>query len=170
MRSEIEGVHIRKCSLHSDDRGHLRELWRHDNLHEAHQPVMCYASWTHPGVTRGPHEHKYQADLFSFIGPGDFELHLWERRWPNPQAMLQKVEAGAELPKVDIFHEKYLVGLSNPVTVIVPPGVVHAYKCVSDIAGLVLNSPNVLYGGMGKMYEVDEIRHEDDTESLFKVD
>ena len=45
--------------------------------------------------------------------------------------------------------------------VVVPPGVVHSYRNLSERPGLVFNFPNRLYGGTGKCYPVDEIRHED---------
>ena len=40
----------------------------------------------------------------------------------------------------------------------IPPGVVHAYRNVGTIPGLVFNSPNRLYAGYGKREPVDEIR------------
>lgn len=165
MKSKIEGVCIRPSKINKDKRGHLCELWRHDNLHNEHYPVMSYVTQTLPGVVRGPHQHRLQTDMFSFVGPGDFLLHLWERRWPDVQAMKD-----GKLPEAMIYHEKFLVGEANPATVIVPPGIIHAYKCISSEPGYVINSPNVLYGGPGSLYEVDEIRHEDQENSPFIVE
>jgi dTDP-4-dehydrorhamnose 3,5-epimerase len=54
--------------------------------------------------------------------------------------------------------------------VIVPPGVVHAYRNVGTIAGWVFNAPNRLYAGPGKREPVDEIRHENQAESLYRLD
>ncbi|NQT38825.1 MAG: dTDP-4-dehydrorhamnose 3,5-epimerase family protein, partial [Planctomycetes bacterium] len=65
---------------------------------------------------------------------------------------------------------KVVVGESNRQAVIVPPGVVHAYKNTSDISGWVFNAPNRLYAGEGKSEPVDEIRHEDCAESVFQMD
>jgi dTDP-4-dehydrorhamnose 3,5-epimerase len=48
--------------------------------------------------------------------------------------------------------------------------VVHAYKNVGGSEGIVLNYPNRLYAGRGKKEPVDEIRHEDDPASRFRVD
>ena len=45
---------------------------------------MAYVSVTKPGVIRGPHEHVNQTDMFVFVGPGEFELHLWDRRESSP--------------------------------------------------------------------------------------
>ena len=53
---------------------------------------------------------------------------------------------------------------------IIPPGVVHAYQNVDDMPGLLLNFPNQLYRGPQRQEPVDEIRHEEDPFSPFKVD
>ena len=129
-----------------DERGWLMELFRQDQLCQEDWPRMAYVSETEPGVVRGPHEHRDQSDLFVFVGPGNFDLHLW---YGNQY----KIE---------------VVGESNPQAVLVPPGVVHGYKCISDYPGWVFNFPNKMYGGAGKNYPVDEIRHENDPNS-FKI-
>ena len=53
---------------------------------------------------------------------------------------------------------------------IIPPGVVHAYKNVGGAAGIVFNCPNRLYKGPGRKEPVDEIRHEEDPDSRFRLD
>ncbi len=53
----FEGVHLRELDRHRDGRGWLIELFRHDELDEAHWPAMAYVSGTLPGVVRGPREH-----------------------------------------------------------------------------------------------------------------
>ena len=108
-------------------------------------------------MTRGPHEHHDQTELFCFVGPGEFELHLRDNRHLDLTACKKS-------------HEVHLVGESNPVSVIVPPGVVHGYKCISEKDGLVFNAPNQLYAGPGKKYPVDEIRHEHEHDPKFKID
>jgi dTDP-4-dehydrorhamnose 3,5-epimerase len=62
---------------------------------------------------------------------------------------------------------KILLGQSQPGTVVVPPGVVHAYKNVANVPGWVFNLPNQLYAGEGRKEPVDEIRHEDIPSSPF---
>ena len=51
-----------------------------------------------------------------------------------------------------------------------PPGVVHAYQCVSDHPGWIINMPDKLYKGKGKKGEIDEIRWEVMEDSPFVVD
>src|SRR3954471_6549307 len=112
--SDIAGVVIKPLNRHSDTRGWLIELFREDELPDDFQPAMSYLSVTHPGVARGPHEHVAQTDGFAFID-GGYRLYLWDAR-PG---------ASKEL-------HTYEVGTDNPVLVLVPPGVVHAYKNIGD--------------------------------------
>lgn len=153
MYSEpLPGVLIKELVRYSDHRGWLIEAYREDELPEGFQPMMSYLSVTKAGVARGPHEHNEQTDGFVFIS-GTFQLHLWENR------------VGYE-PKAVVIS----VGELNPVFILVPPGVVHAYKNVGDDDAFVLNFPNKLYGGWGKSEPIDEIRYEDDTNSPFRLD
>lgn len=151
-KSGISGVVFFPLKSFQDDRGWLCELFRDDRLEEFHRPAMGYVSQTLPGVSRGPHEHESQSDLFCFVGPGDFELVLWQ-----------------DFGSGDPYKEVHIVGESNPVSVVVPPGVIHAYRNVSDKPGIVFNFPNRLYGGPGGAYPVDEIRHESDPRSPYLI-
>ena len=67
MQSEIEGVLIRPLKRYTDSRGWLIEVLREDELPEEFVPAMGYISLTHPGVARGPHEHRDQTDGFAFL-------------------------------------------------------------------------------------------------------
>ncbi len=152
---EIHDVLIRLLQPFSDERGWLIELFRHDEIASANHPKMAYVSETQPGVTRGPHEHAEQADYFAFLGPSDFELSLWDSRPDSPSYGKRQTQ---------IFGE------SNPATVIVPPGVVHAYKNLGQSPGWVFNAPNRLFAGPGKREPVDEIRHEDQLSSPYQAE
>ena len=149
----ITGVIIKKIDKYDDDRGYLSELFRKDDLN-GYLPEMAYLSYTKPLVVRGPHEHKFQSDLFVFVGPGNFSLHLWDRR-DDSDTKGEKMELE--------------VGEGNKVAVLVPPGVVHGYKCISDYPAMSLNFPDKLYKGAGKKEEVDEIRWENDENSPYKI-
>ena len=149
----INGVVIKDLNRFNDDRGWLTEIYRQDELD--YTPVMSYISLTKSGVVRGPHEHVHQSDCFIFPGPGDFELHLWDRRKDS--------ETSGEYLEIK-------AGESSPKLVIVPPGVVHGYKCVSEKDALSINLPDKLYKGEGKKEEIDEIRWEEDLDSPYKID
>jgi dTDP-4-dehydrorhamnose 3,5-epimerase len=151
----IDGVRLRPLSPHQDHRGWLIELYREDELPTDEHPAMAYVSETLPGVARGPHEHVDQTDYFAFLGPGEFLLYLWDARPESPTRG---------------HRMKVAVGQSNRQCVIVPPGVVHAYKNTGAVSGWVFNAPNRLYAGPGKRSAVDEIRHEDRAESPYRLD
>jgi len=152
-KGEIEGVIIEKLNKFCDERGFLVETFRVDNLPNNLQPVMSYISYTKPGIARGPHEHEEQTDIFCFTGPGNFKVKLWDNR------------------KESANYGNYLEligGEDNPIRVVVPPGVVHGYKNISEeIDGMVLNYPDKLYRSWDRKEEVDEIRHEDKEDEFY---
>jgi dTDP-4-dehydrorhamnose 3,5-epimerase len=150
----IEDVLLRPIKKFCDERGWLAELWRTDQISEAIRPVMTYISQTSPGVVRGPHEHVDQTDYFCFLGPGNFKLYLWDNR--------------PDSPTFDVYQE-IVVGQDNPMVAVIPPGVVHAYKNVSHVPGIVINCPDQLYRGPNYSEPVDEIRHEDEPDSPFVI-
>jgi dTDP-4-dehydrorhamnose 3,5-epimerase len=148
----IDGIRWSPLARHDDERGWLSELFRQDEVAPEHCPVMAYLSVTEPGQFRGPHEHAHQTDCFCFLGPSTFRVYLWDNR-----------------PASATFRnfQTRVAGVSSPARLIVPPGVVHAYRNIGAVPGLVFNGPNRLYRGPGKKEPVDEIRHEKEPESPF---
>jgi len=152
-KGEIEGVVIYKLNKFIDERGFLVETFRADNLPDNLQPIMSYISYTRPEVARGPHEHEKQTDIFCFMGPGNFKIKLWDNRKES---------------KTFGCYMEIVGGKDNPIGVIVPPGVVHGYKNISEEAeGMVLNYPDKLYRGWDRKEKVDEIRHEDEEDEFY---
>ena len=151
----IKGVVFRPLEICADDRGWLVEIYREDELPPENCPVMAYVSETLPGVARGPHHHREQSDYFAFFGPGDFALYLWDARPDSPTRG---------------HRMKLIVGESNRQSMLVPCGVVHAYKNVGKGPGWVFNAANRLYAGEGRREEVDEIRHEDRADNPYRLD
>ncbi len=146
----MEGLVIRPLEIHEDRRGWLGEIIRQDET--GIRPVMSYISMTRPGLVRGPHEHREQTDYFCLIGR--FRLYFWDNRKASPTYLQKKtVDTG-----------------DTPTIAVIPPGVVHAYRNIGDTDALVINLPDRLYRGWGRTGDVDEIRHEDDLLSRFRVD
>jgi dTDP-4-dehydrorhamnose 3,5-epimerase len=145
----MEGLIVRKLSLYNDQRGWLGEIIRDDESEL--KPLMSYLSMTNPGLVRGPHEHRDQTDCFCFIGR--FRLYLWDNREKSSTFMIHKIIETSDVPTV----------------VIVPPGIVHAYKNIGRSEGFVFNLPDRLYRGRGKTEPVDEIRYEDTVSSPFRI-
>ena len=119
---DIHDVVIKSLKKFHDDRGWLIELFRHDDLEEEFYPVMAYISQTKSGIARGPHEHVDQADYFCFLDPSNFKIYLWDARKDSPTYNKKMTIVGGE---------------QNPISMIVPKGVVHAYKNVGKIDGIV---------------------------------
>ncbi len=162
--STIQDVIWKSLQFYKDPRGWLCELFRNDDVPEAYRPVMAYLSMTEPGISRGPHEHVEQADYFCFVGPGTFRVYLWDARPASPTFGVKEVRD---------------VGVDAPFALIVPPGVVHAYKNISSVQGWVFNAANALYAGEGRQGwrgpkgtpdYVDEIRHEQQADSPYLLD
>ena len=152
---EIKDVVVYDLKKYYDDRGWLAELFREDELASEFHPTMAYISFTKPGADRGPHEHIDQTDLFCFIGPSNFELRLWDNRQDSPT-----------------FNRMWslVVGEDNPKAVVIPKGIVHGYRNVGELDGMVINCPNRLYMGEGRRDPIDEVRHEDDPDTAFSMD
>ena|SRR5437588_2355899 len=154
-QGSIDGVIWKPLRKYQDGRGWLCELFRHDELPAGFYPAMAYISMTEPGVARGPHEHADQADCFCFLGPANFQMYLWDNRPKSKTYLARQVE---------------VVGADNSMALIVPPGVVHAYKNIGSEPGLIFNCPNRLYKGPGRKDPVDEVRHEADKNTAFQLD
>lgn len=140
-------VKIKKLNKINDNRGWLMECLRKDE--DKFNPAMIYTSFTKAGEIRGPHEHKKQTDYFIFAGPGNAEFFIWEKQFEYVQ------------------NNSFLVGEDNPVAIIVPPGVVHGYKAITDT--YIINLPDKLYKGFHKKKEVDEIRWENKINSPYEI-
>lgn len=142
----IEGVEVRPLRIFQDDRGWLAEIFRNDEAPPGLTPVMAYVSITLPGIVRGPHEHREQTDFFCIPGPSRFRLTLWDaRQGSSTRGNRMVVECGEGKPGI----------------VVIPPGIIHAYRNIGLVQGLVFNCPDRLYAGKGRKEPVDEIRHED---------
>ena len=82
-------------------------------------------------------------------------MYLWDNRRSSPSYGICQTD---------------VVGVDKPMALVVPPGVVHAYQNVGAVAGWVFNCPNRLFKGPARKEPVDEIRHEDDPHSPFRLD
>src|SRR6476619_3731742 len=131
-KGRIHDIIAQPLAKFLDERGWLAELFRSDELEPGLMPTMAYISMTQPGVARGPHEHVDQTDYFCFIGPSDFKMYMSDNR-----------PASKTYGRV----ETRVVGASDPMGLVVPVGVVHAYKNVGTEVGIVLNAANRLYKG-----------------------
>ena len=141
----LPGVRVEALPVFKDARGSLHELFRVDEIPAGFQPLMACSSWSHPGVTRGPHQHVGQDDYFTFAGPSDFTVYLWDDR-----------PGAASAAQGWLIH----TGERAPTRIHVPRGVVHAYRNVGNAFGLVVTVTSLLFKGENRRDPIDEIRHE----------
>ena len=141
----LSGVRVEALPVFKDARGSLHELFRTDEIPAGFTPLMACSSWSHPGVTRGPHQHVGQDDYFTFAGPSDFRVYLWDDR------------PGAAGAAKGWFIN---TGEQAPTRIHVQRGVVHAYRNVGNSSGLVVTVTSMLFKGEGRRDTVDEISHE----------
>jgi dTDP-4-dehydrorhamnose 3,5-epimerase len=149
----LPGVRVEALPVFNDARGSLHELFRTDEIPAGFKPLMACSSWSHPGVTRGPHQHVGQDDYFTFAGPSDFSVYLWDDR------------AGSAKAARGWFIK---TGAAAPTRIHVPRGVVHAYRNTGKVSGLVVTVTSLLFKGEGRRDPVDEIRHELDPSSPYR--
>jgi dTDP-4-dehydrorhamnose 3,5-epimerase len=149
----LPGVRVEALPVFKDARGSLHELFRVDEIPAGFKPMMACLSWSHPGVTRGPHQHVGQDDYFTFAGPSDFQVFLWDDR-----------PGSAKAARGWIIN----TGEKSPARIHVPHGVVHAYSNTGKVSGLVVTVTNLLFKGENRRAPVDEIRHELDPNSPYR--
>jgi dTDP-4-dehydrorhamnose 3,5-epimerase len=150
----LPGVRVEALTVLKDARGSLHELFRTDEIPAGFKPLMACSSWSHPGVTRGPHQHVGQDDYFTFAGPSNFTVYLGDDRPGSAKAA-----------------RGWLIntGEQAPTRIHVPRGVVHAYRNMGNISGLVVTVTSLLFKGEGRLNSVDEIRHELNPNSPYQL-
>ena len=112
--SPIDGVEIWRPQVHGDDRGRFVEVFRAAALPEP--MAQSNHSRSAPGVLRGLHYHRDQADLWYLVAG-------------RAQVGLADLRAGEGVP---VTHSFVLDG-DTPTAVYVPPGVAHGYLALTEI-------------------------------------
>jgi dTDP-4-dehydrorhamnose 3,5-epimerase len=90
---------------------------------------QVYVTTNYPGVVKAWHYHKIQTDNIACV-KGMIKIVLYDAR-----------ENSATFGVVNEFF----IGEHNPVLLIVPPGIYHGWKCVSESESMVMNVPTELY-------------------------
>jgi dTDP-4-dehydrorhamnose 3,5-epimerase len=124
----IHGVRTRKLRLIPDERGFLMELLRSD-WEEFQKFGQVYVTAVYPGVVKGWHYHKVQTDYFICIA-GMAKVVLYDAREDSPT-----------------YGEvnEFFMGTLNPMLLVIPPGVMHGFKGISQEMALIVNVPTELY-------------------------
>lgn len=114
----IEGVRLVRLVPHADDRGSLTETYRREWLPQGREVVQANLSVSRPGVLRGLHWHRRQADHWCVLS-GTAYLALVDLREGSP-TRLARFER-----RVDAAEER--LGLA------IPPGVAHGFYAETEV-------------------------------------
>jgi dTDP-4-dehydrorhamnose 3,5-epimerase len=124
----IDGVIIKKLKVIPDERGMLMEIMRaDDSFYKKFGQV--YMTTAYPGVVKGWHYHKKQADNMAVV-KGMMKIVLYDSR--------KKSKTFGEINEI-------FAGVHNPVLVHIPAFVYHGFKCISEEESVVINTPTELY-------------------------
>ena len=142
---EIEGVKTKKLRVMPDERGRLMEILRCDD--ELFQKFgQVYMTTNYPGVVKAWHYHKKQTDNVCCL-KGMIKMALCDAR---------------EDSKTKGEINEFFIGEHNPLLVVIPPGVYHGWKCISQEESIVISIPTESYN----YEEPDEYRLPPDTKEI----
>ena len=124
----IQGVKIKKLKVIPDERGRLMEMLRCDDDFFT-KFGQAYMTAAYPGVVKGWHYHKIQADNMTII-KGMMKVVLYDDR-KNSKTYKEVNE--------------FFVGEHNPALIHIPAGVMHGFKCISEAEAICINIPTEPY-------------------------
>ena len=124
----IQGVKIKKLKVIPDERGRLMEVLRCDDDFFT-KFGQAYMTAAYPGVVKGWHYHKIQADNMTII-KGMMKVVLYDDR-KNSKTYKEVNE--------------FFVGEHNPALIHIPAGVMHGFKCISEAEAICINIPTEPY-------------------------
>ena len=115
----IAGVRVYPAPLHPDDRGYFMEVFRSNTGLGANFPAestQVSMAMNYPGIIKAFHFHRHQTDLWA-PSAGMFQVALVDLRSDSPTFGMRNT---------------FYVGGLRPWHLLIPPGVGHGYKVVSQ--------------------------------------
>ena len=141
----IDGVIIKNLRVIPDERGWLMEILRCDD--EIFSRFgQAYITTAYPGVVKGWHYHRKQADNFTCIH-GMTKVVLYDARKDSPT--YKNI--------LELF-----IGEKNPALIHIQPGIYHGFKAIGKETAYFLNIPTLPYN----YKEPDEYRLPPDTKEI----
>ncbi|MCA1961172.1 MAG: dTDP-4-dehydrorhamnose 3,5-epimerase family protein [Desulfomonile sp.] len=124
----IDGVIIHSLKVIPDERGRVMEILRAD---DEFFPGFgqVYLTTVYPGVVKAWHYHKHQIDCFTCVR-GMVKVALYDDREGSPTRGL--------------VNEIY-TGDHKPCLIVIPAGVYHGWKCISQCEAFIINAPSRPY-------------------------
>jgi dTDP-4-dehydrorhamnose 3,5-epimerase len=124
----INGVSSKKLNRIPDERGYLMEMFRSD-WPEFETFGQAYITAVYPGVVKGWHYHNLQTDHFICVA-GMAKVVLYDGR--------KESSTHGEI-------NEFFIGTLNPMLVVIPAGVYHGFKGISQETTLIVNIPTKTY-------------------------
>ncbi len=116
----IDGVQLKRLTVHSDDRGNLMEVLRADDPCFTTVKQTTYTE-AYPGVIKAFHWHRRQVDIW-FFASGMAQVVMYDRRPESPTYRETQV---------------VIMGERAPTLLAIPIGVAHGYRVLGTTpAGL----------------------------------
>jgi dTDP-4-dehydrorhamnose 3,5-epimerase len=111
----IDGVVVKECVVHGDDRGILMEVVRDDEpvFREFKQTTFTIS---YPGVIKAFHWHRHQWDVW-FFATGMAQIVMYDLREGSPTC-----------GQTDVLY----AGDRKPLVLAIPPGVAHGYRVLGS--------------------------------------
>jgi dTDP-4-dehydrorhamnose 3,5-epimerase len=128
----IDGVRIEPIAVWPDDRGHFLEVLRiGQGLAAAYPPATTQisATLTYPGVIKAFHYHLKQYDCWTVVS-GMMQVALVDIR-----------KGSRTFGKRNTLY----IGSMRPWQVLIPPGVAHGYKVISQDASMLVYATSRFY-------------------------
>jgi dTDP-4-dehydrorhamnose 3,5-epimerase len=124
----IDGVRIKQLKVMPDERGYVMEILRcDDDMYEKFG--QTYITACYPGVIKGWHYHKVQADHFTCI-IGMVKVALYDDRDGSPT----RGETN-----------EFFMGEKNNILLKIPRGVLHGFKAIGNETAVIVNVPTEPY-------------------------
>ena len=126
--SLIAGVIVKKLKFIPDERGRLLEILRRDDPFFT-KFGQVYMTSAYPGIIKAWHYHRYQADHFAVLA-GMAKVVLYDNREDSTtyQAL-----------------NEFFLGDYHPLSIRIPPLVLHGFKALGCREVLLLNCPTEPY-------------------------
>ena len=124
----ISGVNAKYLKNITDERGRLMEIMRNDESIFV-KFGQVYLTTNYPGVVKAWHYHKIQSDYICCV-KGMIKVVLYDARKDS--------KTYGEI-------NEFCIGDFNPMLIVIPPGVYHGWKCISDMEAIIINVTTELY-------------------------
>jgi dTDP-4-dehydrorhamnose 3,5-epimerase len=116
--AEIDGVAVTSLLVHEDHRGSFTETFRQSWIRSSDPFVQANVAASRPNVLRGLHLHLRQSDYWHLLSGSAF-IALVDLRDGSP-TFLSTMELS-------------LNAASDPIGILIPPGVAHGYYARTDV-------------------------------------